>query len=107
MRYPTRGARVPASTCPPLSVTEQRPQGLPVSRVLWACSACGRDPRHTQRLASQCWTGVFPLVAQGPSIFASLLGLAKKELRKTQNNSRNPRSQVGGHSWSLRGLLPC
>lgn len=42
--------------------------------------------------------GVFPLVARGPALFASLLGLAKKELRKIQNNSRDPRSQVGGDS---------
>lgn len=50
---------------------------------------------------------MFPLEAQGPSIFTSLLGLAKKELRKTQNNNWDPRSQVGGHSWNLRGLFPC
>lgn len=37
-------------------------------------------------------------MARGPALFASLLGLAKKELRKIQNNSRDPRSQVGGDS---------
>lgn len=37
-------------------------------------------------------------MAQGPALFASLIGLAKKELRKIQNKSRDPRSQVGGDS---------
>lgn len=89
--------RVPAFTGPPLSVAEHRPQGLPASRVLWACGAVATTP-GTPVARTAVLEGVFPLVAQGPAIFASLLGLAKKELRKIQSNSRDPRSQVGADS---------